>query len=338
MSIAPYTPTPFTVPVANPAVGGAGVPYPYVSVSQFQSSPTDIDTSELLPLGGDMEAQSRALADVLEQASAWADRICFGADPAAKGASLCASLSVESARVPIINGTLRLVCDYKPILQVNGVDIGSDMGSLSSVGDVIAQRLQIGRRTVYVPLYAAVRRSSDTAPGLSPSAYFPASMGGSPRVMAVWSYVNGYPHTLLAADIVAGSSTCTVRPTDGGTGLLGIIPGVTQLRIVDGVNSESFVVASVTGTTLTSATPFQYAHTLPASPDSVPVTALPADISRAVIFLASALIKTRGDNSLALAEITEPRQIQRQSGGQFEDVHQAMRLLNPFKIRVKAKN
>ena len=151
MSITPYTPTTFVNPVVNPAIGGAGQSYPYVSVSQYRFAPTGVDTSNLV-VGGSAAQSTQALADTLTRASSWADRITMGADAAAKGASLCATLSIESGMMPAVRGELRLVCDYKPIIQVNGVDIGPDMGSLASVGASAAGAIRIGRRTIYVPL------------------------------------------------------------------------------------------------------------------------------------------------------------------------------------------
>ena len=333
MPITPYTPTPFATPVANAAVGGTGVPYPYVSASQYQNAPTAMDVSNLVP-GGSVADQTQALADVLARASAWADRICFGADPASKQASLCATLSVETAQVPLIRGELRLICDYKPIVQVNGVDVGADMATLSSVGPDVASRIRVGRRTLYVPLLAIPVRSGNAnitwPPGYS-------AMGGS-RMTAVWAYVNGYPHTQLAANIAAGATTCSVLATDGGTGLLGIIPNVTQLTIVNGIYTERFTVQSVAGTTLTSTTPFQYAHTFPAAPDFLAVTAVPRDVEEAVILLATVLIKTQGDNSLVLQGVSEPRGPQPTSGGSDTDYERACKLLAPFRVHVKSKN
>lgn len=331
MPITPYTPTPFATPIANPAVGGAGVPYPYVSASQYQNAPTAIDVSSLIP-GGSIADQTQALADVLARASAWADRICFGMDPASKSASLCATLSVEDARVPIINGELRLVCDYKPIVQVNGIDVGFDMSTLSSVGSSVAAMVRVGRRTIYVPVIGTQIRPGDFG-----SPYPGYALTG--RMTVVWSYVNGYPHTQLSANVTAGTNTCTVLPTDGGSGLFGIIPNVTQLTIIDGAYTERFTVQSVSGTTLTSTANFARNHTVPSGPDFLAVTALPRDVEEAVILLATVLIKTQGDNSLVLQSLTtEPRPTQATAGGSDADYDRACQMLAPFRVRVKAKN
>lgn len=333
MPITPYTPTPFASAVANPAVGGTGVPYPYVSPSQYQNAPTAIDTSSLVP--GSAGANLQSLADVLARASGWADRICFGADPAAKGASLCATLSVESAQVPVIRGELRLPCDYKPIVQLNGLDVGPDMSSLSSVGASIAARVRFGRRTIYVPLAGLPFRAGDTSSLQWPPNYYP--LGGQ-KVTAVWSYVNGYPHTYLTASVTAGTNTATVATTDGVGGLLGLMANTSQLTFVDGPRTERLTVQSVTNNVITFATNFQYAHTAPSLPDFLPVTSIPRDVEEAVILLGNCLIKTQGEPAIVLAEMDEPKSIDKDMGDSFDDYTRACLMLKPFSVRLKAKN
>lgn len=316
----PYAPTAFATPAFNPATGGKGVPFAYVSNSQYLFAPTAVDTNALVP-GGSADAQAQALADVLTRASAWADRVCFGSDPAAKGSSLAATVSVESAYLPVTGGSLRLPCDYKPIVSVLGVDVGFDPTSVQSIGTGAA--LRFGRRTIYVPAYVI------PAVG-APFPYAPPSR----KVYAVWSYVNGYPHTRLAADAAQGATSLTVAATDGGSDVLGVMTG-SSLTIIDGESTETVTVTAVDGTTLTTSA-LRFAHTVPSVPDFTPVTAIPADVTQAVIFLATALVKTRGDNSLVLDEITEPRTVRREAGDEFTDVGLAMKLLAPFRVRVKA--
>ena len=328
---APYTPTPFATPAVNPAIGGAGVIYPYVSNSQFKFAPTGVDVENLV-VGGAETDSDQALADTIRDASSIADNFVFGADPATKEASLCATINVETGRFRLLNGSLRLITDYKPIIQVNAVDIGPNMGSLSTVGPSVASGIWFGRRTIFVPFNGFSVRTNDSGnPNIAGSGY-----GGPYSV--VWSYVNGYPHTQLTGNITAGTNTCTVQPTDGGTGLLGIIPNQTQLRIVDGAFTEYFTVQSVSGTTITSVTNFVYNHNVPNIPDFIPVTAIPQSVGRAVIFLATALVKTEGDSSLVLAEMSEPKSVRKSAGDVMEDVHWARELLKPYKIRIKRKN
>lgn len=328
MGITPYTPTAFTTPAVNPAVGGAGVVYPYASNTVFRYTPTAMDTTHLVARQDEL-GQANVLANVLAQASGWADRICFGQDASGKGASLCATVSVETDYVTPINGTLRLLCDYKPIIEVLGIDIGYSMNALASIGDSTASQLRIGRRTITVPLIPYVSRGSSVA--------YPPVSAMLGQYVAVWSYVNGYVHTKLAAAATAGASTLEVAATDGNGGLLGVIPGFTRLVIQDEpATQETVLVQSVSGTTITTASPLQFAHPLPAAPDFTPVTALPAEVSRAVVFLAEALIKTQGDNSLILQAVSEPKKMEATQGEPMYDVHMAMAMLQPFMMRYKS--
>lgn len=342
---APYTPTAFAAPIINPAIGGTGVnPVPYISVSQYNFAPTAMDTSTLIE-NGNQAAQTQALYDTIRRASRWADRYCFGADPAAKGASLAATLSVESAQAKIIRGEIRLVCDYKPILEVVGIDVGTDPSAVSTVGAQIAAATRVGRRTLYVPVgYSgwttqptASFDSSITFDGSAPAPVSTPGRRWDGTVYAVWSYVNGYPHNQLAQNIEADATQVVVKATDGAGGVYGVYPG-TQLTVIDGASTETVTVTSVTPGTATctiGTTAFADSHTAPAGPDFLPVTALPEDISLAVIFFTTSLIKTRGDNSLVLDEVREADQMHSSMGDVAEDVAYAMELLDPYRVRIK---
>ena len=327
----PYSPIPFTTPVVNPAVGGFGAAQPYISTSMYQYAPTAMNTNSLVP-GGTAAQNTQALYDTINRACRWADRYVFGSDPAAKGASLAATLSVESAFVPMINGEIRLVCDYKPILELTGLDVGPDPSNVVSVYNTVSSLIRFGRRVIYVPLAVnyfvgrnqqASQQAINTAPGR--------------QAYAVWSYVNGFPHSSLASSVVAGATSVTLVSTDGNGGLFGVYPG-TQMTIKDGVSTETFQVSSVTGSTITTVEPLQFAHTVPTAPDFLPVTALSDDITLAVIFFTTALIKTRGDFSITLHEMAQPTDLKSTVGDVETDVAYAMELLDPFRIRVKGRN
>lgn len=324
----PYAPIAFATPQVNPAVGGFGAPQPYISVSMYNFAPTAMNTSALVP-GGSAQDQVQSLYDTINRASRWIDRYVFGSDQSAKGASLAATLTVESATVNVINGRIALVCDYKPIIEVTGVDIGPDPSMVASVGATTASRIRIDRRTIYVPIASNYYMTNNQQ---ATQQYINTSTGN--RVYAVWSYVNGYPHTSLAANATAGSTTVSLVSTDGNGGLFGVYVG-SQLTIKDGVNTETFQVASISGSTITTTQPLLYSHTLPTAPDFLPVTALTDDITLAAIFMTTALIKTRGDFSIVLNELEQPTGKTSTVGDIETDVAYAMELLDPYRIRVK---
>jgi hypothetical protein len=288
-----------------------------------------MSTNDLIPSSqttqSNAAAQEQALVDTLRRASEWTDRICFGAVASSKRTGLRASINVEVDQVPVINGYLKLYCDIKPIAEVRGVDVGIVMGSLVTIGPSLAAGIRIGRRTIYVPysvpyFSASFRNYAETQP---PS-----------KLTVVWAYVGGFPHTALAANIVHGTSTATLTPTDGSTGLLAVYPG-TSMEIVDGVNTEYFVVQTVNNNVVTSTTPFVNDHSIPLSPDFIAVTAVPPGVRLATTYLNTALLKTRGDSSISLEEITQPRSIEKVAGDVWTDITIAKDMLKPYKSHVK---
>src|SRR5258708_11951117 len=327
----PYSPISFAVPVpVNPTYGGVlGDIIPYISPTAYRSAPTSMATDDLIPgsqtTQSNAAAQEQALVDTLRRASEWTDRICFGAVASSKRTGLRASLNVEVDQVPVVRGYLRLYCDIKPIAEVRGVDVGLVMGNLSSIGASLASAIRIGRRTIYVPFSIPFLSSSFRNFGM----VFPPD-----KLVVVWSYVGGFPHTALAANITRGTLTATLTPTDGSTGLLAVYPG-TSMEIVDGVNTEYFVVQSVNNNVVTSTTSFSNDHAIPQAPHVIAVTSVHPGVRLATVYLTTALLKTRGDSSISLEEISQPRAIKSIAGDVWADIHLAKDMLKPYKSHVK---
>jgi hypothetical protein len=341
----PYLPPPLATPIINPVVGSSGAPpLPYVSNTEFTFAPTGLDANHLYP-GGTATKNAQSLADTIRRASRWCDDICFGQDPAGKGASLAASLSVESATVRVKGGTLRLICDFRPIVQVVGIALGSGPANVSSLDPTIASLTTIGRRTIYVPVGTAI---AVARPGDSPGTFPSGSSPGS--VYAVWSYVNGYPHTRLATNVAQGATSCVVTAVDGAGGLWGVFgasgafPG-TELTVVDAGTTERVFVHSVTANTPTTGktklttSAFANAHTVPVGPDFIPVTAVPQDVHQAVISLATALVKVRGTRAQVMSSQPggRPSQAALAQAGALEDYAIGLKILTEggFRIRIK---
>ena len=331
----PYTPTVLATPIVNPSAGSQGVaPIPYLSNSMYEFAPTAINVANLVP-GGDAAQQAQVLADVLLRASRWADTYCFGADAAGSGASLAANLSIEQASTRVKMGELRLICDYRPIQQVIGIDVGFTPGNVASIGPQVASNVRIGRRTLYVPLWGIPTRSGDVG---GPSSLW--SVDGS--VYAVWSYVAGYPHTRLVNNVTASATSCVVKSTDGNGGVWGALISP-YFTVFDGQYTETVKVTAVTPGTTTATlttTPFVNAHTVPSAPDFLPFTTIAPDIQQAVISLTTMLIKTRGVKSLTMPSMpgAAPSRQGLAQAGALEDFDIAARLLHPYAIRNKSKN
>lgn len=337
---APYVPTAFSAPVINPSVGSVGAnPIPYISNSEYVFAPTAMATGQLVP-GGAPPQQQSALGDVLRRASRWADAICFGSDPAGK-ASLAASVSVESQWARVVNGEIRLNCDYRPIVEVTGIDVGIAPTSVSTIGATVASVVRVGRQTIVVPLTIGNVFRQNDVPAVAPYGRAPG------RLYAVWSYVNGYPHTKLATSVAKGATSCVVTETNGSGGLWGVFAASgaflgTQLQVVDGDKTETVSVKGITtgtSTTTLATSAFRYAHTVPqTAPDFIPVTALPEDVHQACITLVSMLIKTsRGSRTMEMPMRPgqDPNRKQLAQAGAVGNWENACRLLHPYGVRTK---
>lgn len=303
----PFLPTPQSSPIVNPAAGSTGSPpIPLISNSQFLFYPTAVSGTDLVK--GATDAQNaQALADRILEASRWADSICFGQEVSDAAGSLCATLVNESATIRIKGGELRLMCNSRPLVQLVGVAVGSGLNNISDLDSSIFAAARPGQRTWYVPYGGGLVTRSGDAPYVVPGA---SGYGG--WVYAVWSHVTGYPHTKLLADVAANATTCVVASTDGNGGLWGVFaasgafPG-TQLRVVDQGVTESIFVKSIAvntpsaGQTTLTTSAFSNAHTVPAAPDFIPVTAIPETVAGAVAKLTACLVKTRGSRAMVMS-------------------------------------
>lgn len=320
----PYVPAALSLPMVNPTYSAFNDAPDLISLAEYGAFPTAMSTTDLIP-GGNSVSQEMEAAELLHRASEWVDRICFGSSASSSRPSLRASFNVEQAEVPLTRGWLKLTCDVKPIIEVRGVDVGLLMGNLTSIGPNLSSAIRIGRRTIYVPYGVPFFTSSfrNYADVVVPS-----------KLTVVWAYVGGFPHSSLAVDIGASTAVATLKPTDGSTGLFGVYPG-TRMTIVDPPNSEEFTVLSVTANAVTATANFRYTHTVPSAPNFIPVTSMPPGVRMAAIYLTTALLKTRGDSSISLEEITEPRRMRESAGEPWSDVKRAKDLLKPYRMRIK---
>jgi len=113
-------------------------------------------------------------------------------------------------------------------------------------------------------------------------------------MFAQLTYVNGWAHTVLGADVEASASSITPVST------VGLIPGL-PFTIKDGASTENAVVDAgyVYGAaTVPLAAPLQYAHTA-----GTTMSALPPFVKNAVIDLAKALRKASGSKAIVMGAI-----------------------------------
>ncbi len=319
MSVTPFSPAPFDTPIVSPSATTLDRRQPYISPSELKNAPTALALGNLVP-GGSAGQQSSELYNVLLRASDWVDLICFhGAD-----GTLAASPTIQSAWVTPKHGRLAFICNMKPILAVIGMALGSGPANLSDIGDSAAQNVSIDSPTI-IALNGAV-------PMLGGGSLGSVWPGGGWRSYAVWSYIAGYPHMVLAAPTVVGAESITVAGSvPGQAEPYGVYPG-TQLTIRDAAGGvEVCVVQSIAGDVLTLGSPLAFPHKVPAFPDFVYVTALPHAVEQATISLACCLIKLRGTRAAVMPSAgqaaTKTALI---SSGGLEDYEVAVDLLKPF--------
>lgn len=304
MSAGPFTPAEFAVPVVAPNATTLTRRIPYLGPSEFKGAPTAIAVNNLVP-GGNAAANMAELYNVLLRASDWVDLICFhGPD-----GTLAASPTVQSGWVTPLQGELRLICNFKPILEVIGMALGRGPNDLVDIGDAAAQTLSI--ESSIITLHQPVPR----------------------RTYAAWSYVAGYPHMTLAEDCDEGATSVVVAASvPGQIEPYGVYPG-TQLTIRDPAGGvEVVVVDSIDGAALNLGGALQFDHDVPSYPDFVYVTALPHAVEQACISLASCLIKQRGTRAAQMA--SQPGGATSKGAlaqaGALEDYELAIDNLHPF--------
>lgn len=283
---------------------------PYLSVAEYSTSPEALDLSNLVQ-GGSGNDQTASLARVIARASSWIDQYCF---PVGSGGTLAASLDTDNGWSRIRrDGYMPLICRFKPVLELDSCSFGwvpSQLNALVDTADII-----FGEKVIWIPTW-----------GVNPtSTWPPAQPVTTGRAFAQWSYVDGYPHTVLTATATAGTSALDVAST------LGAYPG-TQLVVNDDASTETVTVSTVTPGILTLAAPLVYTHTPPAAPGTITVSALPAAVNQAAILLVSVLLETRGDNSIVLDSSGNMTTAKPGASGADQALSVVGELLDPFRI------
>lgn len=267
---------------------------PYITAAEFKASATGVDVSQLVP-GGDTATNNAALSTVIGRASNYADNLCHQV--------LAATADIEAGQYRVFaDCTIRIPVRYTPLIAVTAVSVGSMPGQLQPLTDLSG--VWPDRKVVRVPVT-----------GYAPGSY----------VFAQLSYVNGWTNTTLAADAAIGATSLTIASP------LGVVPGLT-MQLYDGSNSEPITVAGnyqYGSSTVPLTTPTAFAHTSGAA-----VSALPPAIKQAVVLLTTALIKTRGAESVVMGAMeAEPEHAEKTEPGGLEEFDLAIDMLTDFMRR-----
>jgi hypothetical protein len=224
------------------------------------------------------------------------------------------------------DGSITLICNLRPLRQVVGIAMGTSSAGLQNIGPNAALNLIMGEGTISLP---ATYCQGNPTEWYGP---WPTVNG---QLVVVYSYIAGWPHTTLGANVAQGATSITVNPpVPGATTLYGAYAG-TALTIKDGGSTETVILASApTGLTLNLVSGTQFAHTLPTAPDGINVTALPDDIEEATISMVNLLIKTQGSRAQVLPGSVgqaSPQQLRALArAGALADMELACKLLHPY--------
>lgn len=319
-----FVPARFTTPITSPKIVSQFSQLPYISPSQFRFAPTAVSTTDLVPGSQNQAIDSLAsLADVIGEMSEWINTICFHT----LGGSLAASIITESDYFKIRpNGEISLICNYAPIWQMLGMGVGPNPSQMSNLDSTSSKAISIDKNILTVPSFS-MSGGPDPNFGQWPTIYG--------EVYVTWQYVCGFPHTSLASDVLAGATSIEVTPTDlTETEFVGVNPSSLplQMTIRDNALTERIIVTAINGLTLTLQSPLKNAHTVPAAPDFIPVTALPRSIQLAAIDLTKVLLKLRGTKSqiIGMAPGSQPSGKAISEAGATQDYKNAINQLTPY--------
>lgn len=275
---------------------------PYITAAEFKASATGVDVTQLVP-GGTSAENAAALVTKIARASSYADNLCHKV--------LAATLDTQSGCYRLRpDGTIRVPLDNTPIIAVVSVSLGYRAGQLTPLGDLSG--IGFRKKSIAIPV-TGLSLGGTAGPGV------PARAG---QVFATVQYVNGWANTTLTAPAAAGDLSVTVAQP------LGMFPGL-PVQLYDGASTEPAVVSAayVQGSaTVPLAAPLGFAHTA-----GVAVSALPPFVKEAVVLLTTALIKTRGAESVVMGAMeAEPEKAEKIEAGGLEEFDLAVDLLSPL--------
>lgn len=269
----------------------------YATSQELLNHPTGLDLQDLVA-GGSVVVSANELGIIMQMASSWVEQIVYQ--------PLYAKSRTETVRIkPDPYGTLTVRLQRYPIASVT-----------SAQWRQYPQNPWITINLSYVDIYATLGEGRKYVAGDTDYGVYKG--WGLPPLTVQTTYVHGYPNGVLTAASSVGATTLTV---DDATGF---VVG-TEATIYDAQGGvESVTVSAISGNDLTVAATL-YAHAV-----GVRVSALPAAVSTACIYLAGYLVKERrAGGSIMMAGKMEPQNV-----AQAEDVQLARSMLNPFVQRV----
>jgi len=280
---------------------------PYLTLTEFKNAPTAIDIDNLVFYSQDPDAQDAELTNVIARASSWIDTYC--------NQVLGATSETEQQRTRIRpDGTIRWHPRYNPLIALIQFKFGTDFTQLVTAPDPSLVWIE-DSEFIYPYAWAYQQYTSQ-----GPLAF---GIPSAPRaeVFINYTYVNGYANTTIATAVLGESSLTVIDP-------VGIRAGQ-MLKIYDGFKSENVMVADTytfDSRTVPLIRPLLYDHDAGTS-----ISSLPPAIKEAAILVTTAMLKTRGDNSMVMQVGTRPNEALPNTQNIGGDMAMAMDLLKPYR-------
>lgn len=278
---------------------------PYITVAEYKQAPTSVDVDDFVG-GGSLALNDVELSNVITRASSWIDTHC--------GQVLAATQDTDSFRARVSrDGFLRLHTRFFPIIGVVSASYGSNPLQMNTI-DVTTGFIE--QMSVTFPLQSLTSSFMGTLQ--FSNVYSPLA-----EQFVTITYTNGYANAVLSANSVVGATSITVSDRTG------FQPG-TRFTVFDGINTEQLTVASsytpATGAgTVALASAATLAHT-----SGVSVSALPAAVKQAAIYMTNVILKSRGNSALVMQGLT-PSAIEGTNPNVSNDYAMACDLLKPFR-------
>lgn len=138
------------------------------------------------------------------------------------------------------------------------------------------------------------------------------------KAIVQYTYVNGWPVTFLSAATLAGAQSAAVDDVTG------VTEGM-ELTVYDGASTEIAYVQSVNGNQISFASPLIFAHAT-----QTEVSALPAEVRQACIYIASYFVKQRRSGGALMAGRSGVK-IEQQGHQESEELEDAATILEPYR-------
>lgn len=276
---------------------------PYVTPELLTQAPTGISWSTIPP-GRDVTYEMRLAeqSNICQRATAMIDAYC--------NQVLRATVDVEQQpgpnyRMTIQTGvaTTRIVMQRWPILQIINVEVAAN-----AIFPRQWTSLQSGMWDIEVPVVGLYGTSAPSSAGeggqaiILPPGTVTWNLGRNGYLVRT-TYINGWPHTGLTANVTAGSQSISVDDCTGwgitgeNTGFVGATGTIYDAGSQEVIQVTSTSTVSGPGT-LTLAVPLTFNHDA-----GTMVTTLPASVTWAAILFCSSIALTRGATATTIQTI-----------------------------------